>query len=804
MALDSRYVVAPAIQQLFRNKDTGLPLSAGLVFFTEDAQRTIKKEVYQLSGSPPNYTYVPIATVNFPGLGDAVVLNSVGAFDEIIYYFPYDAEGNLDLYYIRVYSFDEVFQFDVEAYPNITASEGVEDVEVNFVSNGQFLAHNNILAEGNLPAGRIRQDITDVAYGGWTFNTQFAAGATDFVFFERFPGYDTNPVNNPRYAVRVETTSSMPVTDKDLRVKFENVNRFSSDTQQYTFGFSAIDNNAGSTQLQLFIIKNFGTGGSPTNEERIPIGNIITTPTYFNHSVVFSFGNNSGKVIGTNDDDFIQLAIQFPVNALYNISLTDVYLLQGNKATEPYPITTNRQDKYRAIAGGLNLPDYNGADIGLPLILTKSGIDYDRSSIGSVLAVSYDTGGTLPGYLRAVGAQYETAGIDATDGIPYSRLQAKYFNSTFMFPIHGTGRDYQIMLYDGVSSYAILSANRSGVLGAAAAGTSPFTITRRIHIGVAGGYAAESFNFTASIFRIMNDEATSVTEATAGTSTFSFALIQSGIAAAAVTPTTDYRPTQHGGKVEITDFGAVAASGLAGGEYFTFTSTVSGTPTSYYVWYTKNGVGVDPAVPGHTGIQVNIETADTAAEVCNKTIIAVSGREASLITFTDGSMVMGGDYFLCDTFTANYYVWYKVDGMGSDPMVPARLGIQVDILGTDTVVQVASKTTIQINSKFYAVPDYRARFFRMLDLGSELDPNVANRFSGIPGYLGDKLGTFELDTHIVHRHPPLSPAIDYADSRPAGAFFGGGADGNASFATGDDGFDETRPRNANIDYYIKY
>lgn len=797
MALDPRYVILGSdLEQLFRDKDTGLPLSGGKVYFFEDDARTIPKPVYQLMGSPPNYTYV--------ALPNPVTLNSVGAFGVNVYALPYDmTTGNLELYFIQVYNSADVFQFSREAIPNISVSEVPETQEINFITNGQFLAHNNILANGTVPAGRITQNETAVAYGGWYYVTNVSIGATDNVFFQRFDSFGTNPTQDPRYAINVECTNAISVSPKDLRLRFENVNRFSSDTEIFTFGFSGINNSVGNIDLEIWVIKNYGTGGTPHGEESFSKGTVTINSSYSNVSLPFVFGSNAGKSLGTNDDDYVDVAIRFPENSLFNISLTDVYLVLGEKNDVSYPITTNRQDKYRAVAGGLNLPDYDGNDVGLPLILTKTGIDYDRSSIGSLRVVTYETGGVLPGYLRAVGTQYETNAIDSTDGIPYSRLQQKYFNNTLRFPIHGTGQDYQIMLYDGSSSTAILSANRAGTLGGVAAGTSPFTVTRRIHIGVNGGYRVFSTNVTSTTFRINNLEDNAVTEATAGTSTFVMSLIQSGLTFGATSLSAEYRVTQHGAKEEITDFNAIAASTL-GGLYFTFTSLSGGTPTSYYLWYTVAGAGADPAVPGHTGIQVNLETADTAAIVANKTIIALNGREASLITFTDGSTITGGDYFLCDTFTANYYVWYKVDGIGGDPMVASRTGIQVDVLSTDTIAQVVSKTTIAINSKFFAVPDYRGLFPRMLDLGANNDQEPAERYSSIPGYFGDMLGTFERDTYIAHRHPPLNSPDNFLHFQGSGS---SGAAGNGIYevgATGDDGFFETRPKNFNVDIYIKY
>ena len=70
MALDERYMIAGPLNQYFVDKNTGLPLAAGeLTFYRDDARGTLK-EVFQLSGTPANYSYV--------ALSSPVTLSSVG------------------------------------------------------------------------------------------------------------------------------------------------------------------------------------------------------------------------------------------------------------------------------------------------------------------------------------------------------------------------------------------------------------------------------------------------------------------------------------------------------------------------------------------------------------------------------------------------------------------------------------------------------------------------------------------------------------------------------------------------------
>ncbi len=83
--------------------------------------------------------------------------------------------------------------------------------------------------------------------------------------------------------------------------------------------------------------------------------------------------------------------------------------------------------------------------------------------------------------------------------------------------------------------------------------------------------------------------------------------------------------------VESTEVVAGAASTLNGGEFF----AVNSPDTNYYVWYKKDGTGTDPA-PGGTGIQVDILSTDTAAQVASKTAAAIDG-----VTDFDASVTGG-------------------------------------------------------------------------------------------------------------------------------------------------------------------
>lgn len=137
------YVYCAVLQQYFVDKDSGQPLSGGYINFYNDipSERTIPKDVF-VQQQQPDSSYV------FTNIGSTVGLSSVGTTqylgtDTIIFLYPFDANGNEQLYYIEVFSSAGVLQFTREAWPpNVSASftptTGSFVNSENVVSNPQF------------------------------------------------------------------------------------------------------------------------------------------------------------------------------------------------------------------------------------------------------------------------------------------------------------------------------------------------------------------------------------------------------------------------------------------------------------------------------------------------------------------------------------------------------------------------------------------------------------------------------------------------------------------------------------------
>lgn len=149
--LDPNYQLLFPLQEVIFNKTTGLPLANGIVTFYSDSNRSVLKDVYQLSGSPSaGYVYT--------SLGSQLTLSSIGSFVDntggnlIPYLWLFDGTptattNTTDLYYITVYAAnppigDGSLQFTQGAWPgpnNNAAASTTSLGELNQAMNPQFV-----------------------------------------------------------------------------------------------------------------------------------------------------------------------------------------------------------------------------------------------------------------------------------------------------------------------------------------------------------------------------------------------------------------------------------------------------------------------------------------------------------------------------------------------------------------------------------------------------------------------------------------------------------------------------------------
>ena len=812
MALNPSYVIAPSLQEYFVDKDSGLPMAGGQVFFYQDNARTIPKPVFEISGATPNYTYTQ--------LPNPVTLSAVGTFadasnnDIIPYYYPFDGAGNVQLYYIEVYNSDGVLQFTRQAWPNFIEEGGgntpTSNLEIeNYIANGQFWVHNNIPAwNGNsftinqVPApdsvnvtdSAGNYNYTPIAQGGWSFERNQSSTAVDLITFPRFTS-TTSPTSNPRFAIQVQTTSAGSDTRKDIAVKFPDVNRFASSTLPYNFYFEAQSSTGSSIPgVEIIVRKFFGTGGGASTTTETIVTTIVLQPnTIQQFNIPIIFGTNVGKSIGTNNDDYVQVIVRLPPTGVQSALFTNFALTATNVPLTSFPTQTAAKQVDESVAGYLQSDDPNGFDLYLPLLLTPQGMTPDHTQIGKVYAGIYSTPGI--GELLCNGNQYLTSDYDAS-GIPYARLQKVLFalgvGLGVQIPLYGTGTNYATgnLLASDTATLRI-STNKAGAQTGATNGATATGFT----------FNTQTAGQTTLVTSYSNGTASNIVYGiNAGTSSANAADVNSGC--------TVVQTVNNSLSYQVFTVTCPAASTITTGHYFTYNTTT----TNYYVWFNINGGGGDPTPAGRTGIQVAIPSSYTAQDVANAVREAMNGSQISLVTMTSGSLITGGSYF---TFAANsvtYYVWYKVGGSGVAPAgSTTATAIQITLTGTETAAQVVSATQTALNSQYFAVPDFRGLFLRGVRGSGMWDVNAASRWSDISGLFGNNIGTFEVDTFQSHTHTGTvqltsggNISIGSGNNWASSPTNNGQVCNNTVLTINPTGQAETQPVNAAVNWFIKF
>ena len=230
MALNPMYVTSLELQSAFIDKQTGLELSGGVVYFWHDNNRNSPKPVFQLTGAPPNYTYT--------ALPNPLTLTAAGTFsdgsnnDISVYYYPYDNAGDPDNYYVQVFDTPSIPPYPPvgtpmltrEAVPGVTQSSGPEMVGPsdlsNDVVNSQFvdvLFNPAIGFTITYTSGTINTPIAP----GWAIRTVATGAGTITVNRLSITGV-SNFATNPPYVLEINPNGGANLTQLVLYQTLSN------------------------------------------------------------------------------------------------------------------------------------------------------------------------------------------------------------------------------------------------------------------------------------------------------------------------------------------------------------------------------------------------------------------------------------------------------------------------------------------------------------------------------------------------------------------------------------------------------
>lgn len=309
MAIDPHYIPAFSIETVILDKDSGAPLSGGLVYFEQDNQRGVLKPIYQITGTSPNYLYIQ--------LPNPMVLSSIGTFEDAMenpvvpYFFPYDGDIQPEYYYVRVTSSEDVPQFTREAVPYLTISQDdeVESVVSNEISNPQFA--NILFPSGSANTYSFNAAASQVVKiaPGWDIVVSSAAAGTVIVN-QLTPVGSLNTVNNPGTVLEISSTGLSSLL---LRQRiFGSPNLWGNG--YITAGFTAKTNSGSPITLNMYYSQSDGT----VVNQLLVSGNLLAAEDYeaFSGSTLLPISSSSQSF----PNAYIDIYFVIPLNVQLDIT----------------------------------------------------------------------------------------------------------------------------------------------------------------------------------------------------------------------------------------------------------------------------------------------------------------------------------------------------------------------------------------------------------------------------------------------------------------------------------------------------
>jgi hypothetical protein len=127
-----------------------------------------------------------------------------------------------------------------------------------------------------------------------------------------------------------QTVAGSGDTYRQLIERIEGAHQFAGQT--VTLSFTAFTSGSSFT-LGSSLGQYFGTGGSPSAAVYTATQNVTVSGATTRNSLTFSIPSITGKTLGSNSDDYLQLIFTQPLNATFNLQIWDVLLELGSVAT---------------------------------------------------------------------------------------------------------------------------------------------------------------------------------------------------------------------------------------------------------------------------------------------------------------------------------------------------------------------------------------------------------------------------------------------------------------------------------------
>lgn len=326
MALDNRFFTTLSLTEYIVDPITGEPVNGGTISFFEDTSRSTPKLAYQLTGSPPNYTYSELPNSMDIAVGQPVNEDGVPT---AIYYYPYDELGNLQLYYVAIHNEAGDLIEQREAVPNITSTDDPVTANnniSNFLSNSQFsdVLFNPIYGITFTISGSVTNAEYDIA-PGWFLRVSTNGSATITINRTALPG-SLNLETNPPF--QLEILSGGGNLTSLMLVQQLNNNPDIWANQYLSGGFLVSSLDGVSHPIQMIYAPSVTTA----NIVVITAATGQTDYVYLTNTVLLPPGDNTD----TGDTGYVEIQIILPVSGELAITSLQVVGMASNQEDVQY------------------------------------------------------------------------------------------------------------------------------------------------------------------------------------------------------------------------------------------------------------------------------------------------------------------------------------------------------------------------------------------------------------------------------------------------------------------------------------
>lgn len=344
--LDSRYITSSDLTQYFVNKRTGEALAFGKLYFYRENARNEAKPVFQLvqgSNNPNQYSYVELPnplTLSATGTPCDDSGNNI-----VFYYYPFDENGEVDLYYVECYDSDGIFagslQFTREAWP--FPNVGGSDITVN----NSGIVSNQIMNPGFTEV-LFEAPSLDINYSGTGNKTvEFAPGweiylsytGTGVVTITQTPvvGSD-NLLNNPAYTLDISLGNN--IVEAYIQQKFNHNPDWAAANNVEITGTGFVSGSILIAPGTTIIMQYLASSGNIAPQEILSVTNTDDAYVQFNNTVQLQVANSSDN--GDNGFDLIRIVL--PISGEVSLTNVQIVSLNENISNVAYEQTTsNRQ-----------------------------------------------------------------------------------------------------------------------------------------------------------------------------------------------------------------------------------------------------------------------------------------------------------------------------------------------------------------------------------------------------------------------------------------------------------------------------